>query len=92
MAKAESRNYQKEYANERPERRKERAMRNKARRELMAEGKLSKGDGKVADHKKPLSKGGSTSRSNVRVQSASASHSQGGKLQKVADKRRGGRN
>ena len=92
MAKAEDRDYKKEYANERPERRKERAMRNKARRELMREGKVSKGDGKVVDHKKPLTKGGGTGRSNLRVQSAKASHSQGGKLQPLAAKKRGGRN
>lgn len=92
MADKDSRDYKKEYANERPERRKERAMRNKARRELMREGKLAVGDGKVANHKKPLSKGGSTSRSNLEVQSKKASHREGGKLQPLAAKKRGGRN
>jgi hypothetical protein len=86
------RDYTKERLAERPERVKERAKRNKARRELMREGKVSKGDGKVVDHKKPLTKGGGTGRSNLRVQSAKASHSQGGKLQPVSAKRRGGRN
>lgn len=31
------------------------------------EGKVRKGDGKQVDHKKPLSQGGSNSRSNLRV-------------------------
>ena len=54
---------------------KDRAKRNAARRELEKEGKVSKGDGKDVDHKKPLSKGGSTSRSNLRVTSKSANRS-----------------
>jgi len=54
---------------------KDRAKRNKARRELMAEGRVSKGDGKDVDHKKPLSKGGGTSRSNLRVTSKSTNRS-----------------
>ena len=54
---------------------KDRAKRNKARRELMAEGRVSKGDGKDVDHKKPLSKGGGTSRNNLRVTSKSANRS-----------------
>lgn len=44
---------------------KERAMRNKARREAG----LKVGDPREADHKKPLSEGGSNSKSNVRVTS-----------------------
>jgi hypothetical protein len=86
------RDYTKERLAERPERVKERAKRNKARRELMREGKVKKGDGKVVDHKKPLTKGGGTGRSNLRVQSAKASHSQGGKLQPKSGKAKGGRN
>jgi 5-methylcytosine-specific restriction endonuclease McrA len=54
---------------------KDRAKRNKARRDMMAEGKVSKGDGKDVDHKNPLSKGGGTSRSNLRVTSKSANRS-----------------
>ena len=92
MAKAEDRDYKKEYANERPERRKERAKRNKARRELMREGKVRVGDGKVVNHKKPLSKGGGTSRKNLEVQSKTASHREGGKLQPKSGKAKGGRN
>ena len=54
---------------------KDRAKRNGARRQLEREGKVSKGDGKDVDHKKPLSKGGSNSRSNLRVKSSSANKS-----------------
>jgi hypothetical protein len=39
------------------------------------EGLVHKGDGKDVDHKKPVSKGGSTVRSNLRVKSASANRS-----------------
>ena len=85
------RDYTKERLAERPERVKERAKRNKARRELMREGKVKKGDGKVVDHKQPLTKGGGTGRSNLRVQSAKASHSQGGKLQPKSGKAKGGK-
>ena len=46
---------------------KDRAKRNKARREMVAAGRATKGDGKDVDHKKPLSKGGSTAKSNLRA-------------------------
>lgn len=49
---------------------KKRAERNKARRIMMEAGVVSKGDGKDVDHKTPLSKGGKTTRSNLRVKSA----------------------
>lgn len=52
-----------------------RVARNKARRQLMAEGLVHKGDGKEVDHIKPLSKGGANVRSNMRVKGASANHS-----------------
>lgn len=58
-----------------PEQIKKRVARNKARRMLEAEGKVHKGDGKDVDHKKPLSKGGATTRSNLRIKSASANRS-----------------
>lgn len=45
---------------------KERAMRNKARREAG----LKVGDSREADHKKPLAEGGSNDKSNIRVVSA----------------------
>jgi len=60
--------YDKAY-NAKPEQVKNRVARNAARRELMAEGKVSKGDGKDVDHKKPLIKGGSNGKSNLRVTS-----------------------
>ena len=44
-----------------------RVARNKARRMLIREGLVKKGDGKHVDHKVPLSKGGSNKRSNLRV-------------------------
>lgn len=72
-----SRDYKKEYqryhASE--EQKHNRAERNKARRTLEAEGRVHKGDGKDVDHKRPLAKGGSTARSNLRVTSASANRS-----------------
>lgn len=58
--------YDKAY-NARPEQKKKRAMRNAARRKLMREGKVHKGDGKDVDHKVPLERGGSNSESNLRV-------------------------
>ncbi len=86
------RDYTKERLAEDPQRRKDRAKRNKARRELMREGKVKKGDGKVVHHKTPLSKGGSTARSNLTVQSDKASDREGGRLQPKSAKRKGGRN
>jgi hypothetical protein len=54
---------------------KKRAQRNKARRMLEREGVVHKGDGKDVDHKVPLSKGGKTTRSNLRVKDASDNRS-----------------
>lgn len=64
------RDYKKEKANyedKHPERAKARAKRKNARRRLEREGVVSKGDGKHVDHKKPLSKGGSNARSNLKA-------------------------
>ncbi len=58
-----------------PEVKERRAARNRARYKLMKEGKVSKGDGKDVDHKKPLSKGGSTKRSNLRTKPSSKNRS-----------------
>ena len=60
-----SRDYRKEYDeyHSKPEQRKRRAMRNKARR-LMG---LEPGDPREVDHKNPLSKGGTNSKRNLRV-------------------------
>lgn len=59
------RDYKKEYRNyhSKPKQRKNRSTRNKARRIM----KLKKGDKREVDHKKPLSKGGTNSRKNLRV-------------------------
>ena len=54
---------------------KQRAMRNKARREAEREGKVRKGDGKEVDHKKALSNGGSNAKSNRRVVSRKTNRS-----------------
>jgi hypothetical protein len=71
------RNYKKEYENYdgTEDVKKKRAQRNKARRMLESEGKVHKGDGKDVDHKTPLSKGGTTIKSNLRVKTASANRS-----------------
>ena len=63
------RNYKKEYREYHgtPEQKKNRAQRNAARRELMQEGVVRKGDGKDVDHRKPIDSGGSNTRSNLRV-------------------------
>lgn len=85
------RDYKRERLAEKPERRKKRALRNKARRQMMAEGKVKKGDGKVVNHKKALSKGGSDKKSNLEVQSRKASNKEGGRLQPRSGKAKGGR-
>jgi hypothetical protein len=71
------RDYKKQYAkyDGKEEVKKDRAKRNGARRMLEREGKVSKGDGKDVDHKKPLSKGGGNGKSNLRVTSKSSNRS-----------------
>ena len=54
---------------------KDRALRNKARRQLMREGKVHKGDQKDVDHKQALSKGGGYNRENLRVTLATENRS-----------------
>ena len=77
MTDKDKRNYRKEYDNYQgtEEQKKNRAKRNKARRQLEREGVVSKGDGKDVDHTTPLSKGGSTARSNIRAKAAKANRS-----------------
>jgi hypothetical protein len=74
---ATKRNYAQEYANYDGTEmvKKKRAQRNKARRMLEREGVVHKGDGKDVDHKKPLSKGGTTTRSNLKAVPASKNRS-----------------
>ena len=71
------RDYAKEYAayDGTPAVKKKRAERNKARRMMERSGAVHKGDGKDVDHKQPLSKGGSTTKANLRVKSASSNRS-----------------
>jgi putative SOS response-associated peptidase YedK len=57
-----------------PEQVKNRVARNAARRKLMREGKVSKGDGKDVAHKVAFDKGG-TNKSGLRVESASKNRS-----------------
>lgn len=64
--------------NSKPEQKKNRAMRNTARRRAEREGKVRKGDGKDIDHKKPLRSGGSNSRGNLRVAGKSANRARNG--------------
>jgi hypothetical protein len=68
------RNYKQEYENYQGTEasKQDRAQRNRARRMLEKKGVVHKGDGKDVDHKKPVSKGGATTRSNLRVKTASA--------------------
>ena len=72
-----TRDYKQEYANYDGTEavKKKRAQRNKARRMLEATGAVKKGDGKDVDHKKPLSKGGTTVISNLRAKPAAANRS-----------------
>lgn len=69
-----ARDYRREYDKYqgKPEQLKNRAKRNAARAEMMKAGRAKKGDGKDVDHKQPLSKGGSTGKSNLRVVSVHA--------------------
>lgn len=74
---ASKRDYKKEYRDyhSKPEQKKNRAARNKARK-IMG---LKKGDPREVDHKKPLSKGGSNSKRNLRVVSRKTNRKKGSK-------------
>lgn len=58
-----------------PKAKKQRAARNKARRDAAKAGKVSKGDGKEVHHVQALSNGGSNAKSNQRVISRKANRS-----------------
>jgi hypothetical protein len=58
--------YDKAY-NARPDQVEKRVKRNQARAEMMKAGKVTKGDGKDVDHKKPLKNGGTNAKSNLEV-------------------------
>lgn len=71
-----TRDYQKENKYKaKPEQIKMRVARNKARRQAIREGKVAVGDGKELDHIKPLSKGGTNSKSNIRITTKSKNSS-----------------
>jgi 5-methylcytosine-specific restriction endonuclease McrA len=74
------RNYRQEYDSYhgKPEQIKNRAARNKARREAG----LKKGDPHEIDHIRPLSKGGSNSKKNTKVMSRSTNRHKGGRVQR----------
>ena len=71
------RDYKKEYReyHSKPEQKKNRAARNAARRAMG----LKVGDPREVDHKKPLSKGGSNSKKNLRVVSRTTNRKKGAK-------------
>jgi hypothetical protein len=77
LASEMRRNYRKEYDNyhSKPEQRRNNDKRKAARRLMEKEGKVSKGDGKDVAHKKPLAKGGSNKKSNLKVASKSKNRS-----------------
>lgn len=71
-----ARNYDREYKKYQgtEEQKKNRAMRNAARRKALKNGTVKKGDGKDVAHNKAISKGG-TNKDGTRVTSASANRS-----------------
>ena len=74
---AKKRDYKKEYKDfhGKPEQIKNRNLRNKARKESG----LKKGDPREVDHKKPLSKGGSNGKKNIRIVSRTTNRKKGNK-------------
>lgn len=72
---AKKRDYKKEYQDfhGKPEQIKKRSMRNQARRKMNAK------PGQEVDHKKPLSKGGTNSRKNLRLVSRKVNRRKGSK-------------
>lgn len=79
-ASASKRSKQQRAFNSRPEQKKNRAARNKARRAAERSGKVSKGDGKDVGHKRSLKGGGSKGVNNTRVESRSSNRSHGGRI------------
>lgn len=71
--KSTGRNYKSDYKKfqSSTKAKKDRAARNTARRKMEKAGKVRKGDNKDVDHKKPLSKGGTNAKKNLRVTSRS---------------------
>ena len=71
------RNYRKEYDNyqSKPKQRRNNDKRKAARRLMEKDGKVKKGDGKDVAHKKPLAKGGSNKKGNLKVANRSKNRS-----------------
>lgn len=86
-----TRNYKKEYENfhSSAKAKKARAARNKSRREAEKDGRVSKGDGKDIDHKTPLRNGGSSKKSNTRVQSRKTNRSANGHRKGETQRKKG---
>ena len=72
-----ARDYKKEnkVTKSKPKNIKKRVLRNKLRRVAIKMGLVKKGDGKELDHIKPISKGGSSKKSNIRVTTKSKNSS-----------------
>ena len=72
-----ARNYRREneVTKSKPKNIAKRVARNKARREAIRKGRVSVGDGKELDHIKPISKGGSNKKSNIRITTKSQNSS-----------------
>lgn len=88
MAKA--RDYKKEYREfgGTEKQKKNRAARNKARRQMIREGKVAKGDGKDVGHKTALHNGGSNGKSNWRIESRKKNRAAGASIREGVKKKR----
>lgn len=90
-ASASERSKKQRAYNSTPEQKKNRAARNKARRQAMKDGRVSKGDGKDVGHKKTLKSGGSNAKSNHKVQDVKSNRAEGGRIGDKKGKAKGGR-
>lgn len=88
-ASASKRSKQQRAYNSTEKAKKQRAARNKARREAIKDGRVSKGDSREIDHKKPLRNGGSNAKSNTRVRSKTSNRADNGSYKGM--KRKGAR-
>ena len=64
-----------EVTKSKPENIKKRSKRNSLRTAAIKDGTVAKGDGKELDHIKPISKGGSSKKSNIRITTKSENSS-----------------
>ena len=77
-ANATKRSKQQRKYNSKPAQKKNRVARNTARRRATKAGKVSKGDGRDVNHKKPLRSGGTNAKGNLNVQSKSTNRKNNG--------------